>query len=217
MEICRFVVSPIQANCYILAESLERGAKAVIVDPGDIHLDPVFQFIDETGLRLVANWNTHAHLDHIIGADLVRERYGIPSYVHIDDAEVWKHAHEAHQTFIGTPAPAVREPDQYVHDGDTFTIGDETFTVWHTPGHSPGSVCFVGSSLVLSGDTLFAGTVGRTDLDGSSPEDMERSLERILAWSDDLAIYPGHGHSTNMRTERANNRFLVAAAKRDHA
>ncbi|EJY54467.1 beta-lactamase domain-containing protein [Alicyclobacillus hesperidum URH17-3-68] len=185
-----------------------------MIDPGDLHLDPVFEFIDGTGLQIVANWNTHAHFDHIIGVDLLRDRYGILAWVHEADAPVWAKAHVAHEQFLGTPAPPVAKPDQYMHDGDTLTLGDETFTVWHTPGHSPGSVCLVGKQIVFSGDTLFAGTIGRTDLEGSSPEDMQQSLARILDWRDDLMIYPGHGVPTSMAVERRNNRFLREIASR---
>ncbi|SDW15176.1 Glyoxylase, beta-lactamase superfamily II [Alicyclobacillus hesperidum] len=214
MEVRCFFISPLRSCCYVIAESFEQGAQAVVIDPGDLHLDPVFEFIDGTGLQIVANWNTHAHFDHIIGVDLLRDRYGILAWVHEADAPVWAKAHVAHEQFLGTPAPPVAKPDQYMHDGDTLTLGDETFTVWHTPGHSPGSVCLVGKQIVFSGDTLFAGTIGRTDLEGSSPEDMQQSLARILDWRDDLMIYPGHGVPTSMAVERRNNRFLREIASR---
>lgn len=208
MEICRFVVSPIRANCYVLSESLDSGSKAVIVDPGDTALDDVFTYIDDHQFRVVANWNTHAHFDHVLGIDLVRNTYGCPSYLHpLGNARLARIPAEA-QKWAQLQVPPLREADLCYEDGDMVTLGDESFTVWHTPGHSPDGVCLVGTSIALTGDTLFRGTVGRTDLDDSSPEAMEASLLRILAWSDELVLYPGHGQESTMREERDGNRFL---------
>nr|WP_242549117.1 MBL fold metallo-hydrolase [Alicyclobacillus mali (ex Roth et al. 2021)] len=209
VEIRRFVISPIQSNCYVLAESWERGANAVVIDPGDLALDPVFSFIDEVGLKLVANWNTHGHFDHVIGVDHLRQRYGVPSYLHRDDLVTWNRAPHWYRAYLADDAPDLRQPDAWLQDGDELTLGDETFTVWHTPGHSPGSVCLVGKRVVFSGDTLFAGTIGRVDLEGSDPGAMQASLKRILQWPDELEIYPGHGPATRMGHERKHNRFLL--------
>lgn len=215
MEICRFVISPIRSNCYVLSESLDAGAQAVIVDPGDNNLADVFRYVEDHQFRVIANWNTHAHFDHVRGVDIVRERYGIPAYVHVDDAKIWEHMHLAVTQWVGETADALRPPDGFFAEGESLTLGDETFSVWHTPGHSPGGVCFVGQHMAITGDTLFRGTVGRTDLPESSPEAMETSLLRILVWPDALRIYPGHGDDTTMGEERQSNRYLRIAARHE--
>ncbi|GMA59851.1 MBL fold metallo-hydrolase [Alicyclobacillus fastidiosus] len=213
MEVRRFVVSPLRSNCYVLSESLRPGSPAVIIDPGYDELEGVFEYIEQHGLRVVANWNTHAHFDHVLGVDLVRDKYHCPAYVHKADADIWARTPLNAMRWIGKECALLRTPDGYLADGDVLTLGSEAFTVWHTPGHSPGGVCFVGTSLAVTGDTLFKGTVGRTDLEESSPEAMEASLERILAWDDELLLYPGHGDETTMSEEREKNRFLRIAAR----
>lgn len=213
LEIRRFVVSPIRANCYVLSESLDKGAKAVLVDPGDTELQAVFDYIDQHEFDVVANWNTHAHFDHVLGVDLIRDRYHCPSYLHPDDQVVWDETVQSAKQWIGRTVEPLAKPDMYYRDGDVVTLGDESFTIWHTPGHSPGGVCLVGSRFVLSGDTLFKGTVGRTDLVHASQEQMEQSLIRILAWPDELTVYPGHGDESTVAEEKATNRFLRIAAR----
>lgn len=214
MEIRGFVVSPIRSNCYVLSESLDKGAKAVIVDPGDRNLDEVLAYIDYHQFDVIANWNTHAHFDHVLGVDVIRDAFGCETYLHPVAAELWDGIPVAAMSWAQLETPQLRPIDRFYEDGDTVFLGDEMFTVWHTPGHSPDGVCLVGSTFALTGDTLFRATIGRTDLEESSPEAMDQSLERILAWDDQLALYPGHGASTMMEKERANNRFLRIAARK---
>ncbi|WAH38440.1 MBL fold metallo-hydrolase [Alicyclobacillus dauci] len=213
MEIRRFVVSPIQANCYVLSESLDKGARAVIVDPGDTDLTQVFTYIDDHEFKVEANWNTHAHFDHVLGVDIVRDKYHCPSYLHPDDQGVWDATPASTQQWIQRNVEPLNAPDEYYRDGDTVNLAGEVFTIWHTPGHSPGGVCLVGREFALTGDTLFRGTVGRTDLPKASPGAMDASLKRILEWDDNLVIYPGHGESTTFGVEREHNRFLRIAAR----
>ncbi len=208
MKVQGFVVSPVQSNCYVLSESSERGAKAVIIDPGDINLEKVFDYIDSQGLVVVANWNTHAHFDHVMGVDIVRKRYKVPSYVHKDDLWHWQHMQDSVRSWTRQQVEPLTAPNGYLEDGNILYLGTESFTVIHTPGHSPGSVCLVGEKIAFTGDTLFAGTIGRTDLPLSSPASMKESLKRLLSLSDDLILYPGHMAVTSMRQERALNPFL---------
>jgi hydroxyacylglutathione hydrolase len=208
MLIQPFVISPLRSNCYVLAASEEAGAPAVIVDPGDIQLQPIFDFIQKQGCVPQTIWCTHGHFDHTLGVDLVRDRYGIPAFVHALDIPVWHEAHERASQWIGVDAPALRDPDG-VWDGEqTVSLGDDLFRIVHTPGHSPGSVCFVGESIVVSGDTLFAGAIGRVDLAYSDPDAMDQSLRTVSAFPDTLSVYPGHGPSTTMARQKAINPFL---------
>ena len=208
MKIKSFVVSPVQSNCYVLSESDEAGSKAVIIDPGDINLQQVFDYIDEQGFQIIANWNTHAHFDHIMGVDIVRNRYNVPSYVHKADLPIWTELAQTVQAWIGQNVEPLNPPDGFFEDGDILCLGNDKFTVFHSPGHSPGSVCFVGTDIVFTGDTLFAGSIGRTDLPLSSGKAMFNSLKRLLEWQDHLVLYPGHMQSTTMERERRTNPFL---------
>lgn len=213
MDIRRFVVSQIQANCYVVSESLDKGAHAVIIDPGDTRLDEVFAYIDEHQFHIVANWNTHAHFDHVLGVDHVRNTYHCPSYLHPDDEVVWDEVPARAQEWTGEQAAPLRKPDEYYSDGDEVRLGDEVFTVWHTPGHSPGGVCLVGREWVFTGDTLFRSTIGRTDLPHADKAAMDNSLTRLLTLPQHLVVYPGHGDFTTMEQEQAHNRYLRIARR----
>jgi glyoxylase-like metal-dependent hydrolase (beta-lactamase superfamily II) len=208
MKLTSFVVSPIGSNCYVLAEGDAPGAKAVVIDPGDTELDPVISYIDQHSLQVVAIWNTHAHFDHVLGVDVLRRRYHVPAIVHPADRPLWDAAHEVTRQWLGRTAEPLSPPDQYWQDGDVVELGSLRFTVWHTPGHSPGSVCLVGDDIAFTGDTLFAGSIGRTDLPLSDPAAMRQSLRRLLQWPDSLRLYPGHMRETTMGHERQWNPFL---------
>jgi hydroxyacylglutathione hydrolase len=208
MRIQTFVVSPVMSNCYVMALDAEEGNDAVIVDPGDTNLDDVFSYIESNELNVVAVWNTHAHFDHVMGVDLVRDRYHVPAYVHKDDLPLWDALVETTEKWLGRSVPALREPDRFFADGDEVRLGRHAFRVWHTPGHSPGSVCLVGESYVFTGDTLFAGSVGRVDLPLSNPADMQDSLKRLLNLPDEVTLLPGHMQRTTMKKERVQNPFL---------
>lgn len=208
MEIYTFITSPIQSNCYVLSESNQRGAKAVVIDPGDLHLEPVFEYIDSHGYEVVANWNTHAHFDHILGVDLIRKRYDVKSYLHHEDQVIWNRLAEDSARWLGTKIEELAEPDVYLNEGDKLFLGDLEFSVLFTPGHSPGSICFIGKEIAFTGDTLFAGSIGRVDLPLSSPTDMEHSLNKIKSLPDELRIYPGHGGISTIGREKHFNPFL---------
>lgn len=209
MFVERFVISPLQSNCYVLAEADKPGAKAVIVDCGDVAVDPVLRFIDAHQLQAEAIWCTHAHFDHVLGVDAVRRRFDIPAWVHRADLPVWQEVHQRAKQWVGVDVPALGDPDAYWEDGDTAVCGELAFQIVCTPGHSPGSVCLVGDVSVFSGDTLFAGTIGRVDLPLSDPAAMEISLQKVAAFPDELVVYPGHGPQTFMGQEKARNPFLL--------
>ncbi|MCF8565184.1 MBL fold metallo-hydrolase [Alicyclobacillus tolerans] len=215
MRLRAFVVSPIGSNCYVIAEDAAQGNQAVIVDPGDVSLDPVFDYIAKEHLEVVAVWNTHAHFDHVAGVDVVRNKFQVPAWVHADDLPLWDNLPAVMQQWLGKSVDALRAPDHFWKDGDVVALGQHKFTVWHTPGHSPGSVCLVGEQLVFTGDTLFAGSIGRTDLPLSDSQAMMKSLQRLLDLPDALELFPGHMQSTTMQRERMTNPFLRSALQGD--
>lgn len=204
-----FQVSPLMSNCYVMSESDSRGAAAVIIDPGDTNLDPVFQHIDEHGLNVEAVWLTHAHFDHALGIDVARDRLGVPVFLHEADLSLLEAVPTQVRTWLGQEVPDLRGPDKLLQDGDILQLGPFEFEVWHTPGHAPGEICLVGDTIVLTGDTVFRGSIGRVDFPESSPEAMRKSLERILSWSDERVLYPGHMGSTTMAEERASIQFFI--------
>ncbi|MCL6549044.1 MAG: MBL fold metallo-hydrolase [Alicyclobacillus sp.] len=208
MRLERFVVSAIGSNCYVLAEDPAVGNDAVIIDPGDVRLEEVFAYIEANQLQVRAVWATHAHFDHVLGVDVVRNRYHVPAWVHAADLPVWQDVHRAAQQWLGLQAEPLAPPDRLWQDGDVVRIGSETFTIWHTPGHSPGSVCLVNPAIAFTGDTLFAGTIGRTDLPLSDPDAMRRSLLRVRDLPDSATLYPGHGQETTITRELHANPFL---------
>lgn len=209
VKLSSFVISPIGSNCYVLSENGQHGAKAVIIDPGDTHLAPVFDYITENQLNVVAVWNTHGHFDHVMGVDVVRDRYGVPAYLHMSDVPVWDSMSAITERWLHKHVAPLAPPDHLWSDGDMAELGGLCFEIWHTPGHSPGSICLVGEGIALTGDTLFAGSIGRTDFPLSSPVDMQKSLQRLLTLPDDTPIYPGHARASTLEVERKTNPFLV--------
>lgn len=208
MELQTFVLSPFQSNCYVLSSSLEQGASAVVIDPGDIDMSPVLNYIHKNGLRVEAVWATHAHVDHVMGVDVVRKEFGVPAYVHEADAVLWSEMAADAKRWLSVDVPTLAPPDAYLGEGDCLSCGDMSFIVWHTPGHSRGSICLIGDEIAFTGDTLFAQGVGRTDLPGGSWTHLNQSLHRLLELPGQIRIYPGHMGSSTMSVERQINPFL---------
>ena len=191
-----------ESNCWLLgAEGVDE---AVVVDPG-FSQERVRALLDAEGRRPVAVFATHGHYDHI-GAAAEFCGDDLPFFIHegdvaaLTDPQGWGSGPR-------TPPVPVKDVRSFV-DGDVFTFAGFRIEVLHTPGHTPGSVCFLTDALVLSGDLVFAGSVGRSDFSNSSPADMERSLRRFLELSNDDEILPGHGPRTTVGRERERNPFL---------
>jgi glyoxylase-like metal-dependent hydrolase (beta-lactamase superfamily II) len=157
--------------------------------------------------------NTHAHYDHVAGMRVVQQAFGGEYYLHPDDRLLLDHLSEQGAAFGFPPAGPPEGPHDLVH-GQTIALGDESIAVIHTPGHSPGGVCFHLGDDLLSGDTLFAGSVGRTDLPGGSFEALERAIrERLFVLGDRVRVHPGHGAETTLGEERMHNPFVGEHAR----
>ena len=195
------VVGGIQTNCYVV-KCPETGA-TLVIDPGDDH-----ELIEKGLTRVDFVVYTHGHFDHVGAAAHLIHRFEPVTMIHSADAEMLASAaiHAGEWGFrINQPLPA----DRLLEDGDQVNLGVLTFFVRHTPGHSMGSVCLEGHGLLFSGDTLFAGSIGRTDLPQSSPEKMRATLEQIVMHIDDNSVvYPGHGPLSTMKKEKQSNPFL---------
>ena len=206
MIIRNVVVGPLDVNCYILG--CEDTKVAAIIDPGD-NADKIIKLIDKEGLKPVFIINTHAHFDHIGGVKAIQDHFKIDFLLHKDDLFLVDTASEQAAAFGLSliPKPKV---DKFVNNGDKISLGDKVINVIHTPGHSPGGICYHVDNNVFVGDTMFAGSIGRTDLPGGSYETLINSIkEKLLPLGDSAIVYPGHGPSTTIGNEREHNPFLT--------
>ncbi len=206
MIIKNVVVGPLDVNCYILG--CKDTKVAAIVDPGD-NADEIIKAIDKEGLNPGFIINTHAHFDHIGGVKAIQEHFKIDFFLHKEDLFLIDNASEQATAFGLSPIP---KPDvnKFVNNGDKISLGDKVINVIHTPGHSPGGVCYHIDNNVFVGDTMFASSIGRTDLPGGSYETLINSIkERLFPLGDRVIVYPGHGPSTTIGNEREHNPFLT--------
>lgn len=197
-------------NCYLIVD--EARGECAIVDPGE-DAGLILHQIAGSGARPVAIWLTHAHLDHVMGVARVKVETGVPVYLHPADRPLYD-AVPAQAAAFGVRADPLPPPDRAWAHGDVARVGSLEFAVRHTPGHSPGSVTFVGQGVALGGDVLFAGSIGRTDLPGGDSETLIGSIEReLLSLPDDTIVHSGHGPDTTVGHERRTNPFLTGAVR----
>ena len=197
-------------NCYLVVD--EQARECAIVDPGE-EAGLILHKLAATGAKPVAIWLTHAHIDHVLGVPRVAAETGVPVWLHPADRPLYDAVPEQ-AAWFGLAAEALPPPDRTFAHGDTVRVGELVFQVRHTPGHSPGSVSFVGPAVVLGGDVLFAGSIGRTDLPGGDFDTLIASIEReLLSLPDATIVYTGHGPETTVGRERRANPFLTGAAR----
>jgi hydroxyacylglutathione hydrolase len=210
VKISRVTVGPFEENCYLVVDDTTR--RAVLIDPGD-EPDRIARMVRQSGAELEAIWLTHAHIDHIGALAAVKREWDVPVYMHPADEPLFA-AGARQAAYYGLAFEQPEPPERPLADGGRVRVGELEFQVLHTPGHAPGLVVFHGHGVVLAGDLLFAGSIGRTDLPLSNPADMEASLARVMReLTDDVAVRPGHGPSTTIGRERASNPFVNGLAR----
>lgn len=196
-------------NCYLVADRASR--QAVMIDPGE---EPrlFLAELDTRGWALGAIWLTHGHIDHILGIKAVKDATGVPVYLHPADRNLYDNLPRQAELWLGEQVEPAPPPDEVLSDGQRLTLGKFEFLVRHTPGHSPGSVSFIGEGCVFGGDVLFNGSVGRTDLPGGDLGTLLHSLHAVfLALPDSTMVFSGHGPETTIGVERMTNPFLTGA------
>jgi len=200
-------VGPLNANCFILG--CEESKEGVVVDPGG---DPekIIAAVTRLGLRITSVINTHGHFDHVGGNGKVMEHTGAELLIHGEDVRFLSIASNVAVKY-GVTAENSPDPDHLLGDGMIISFGNYQMIVLHTPGHTPGGCCLyiAGEGLVITGDTLFAEGVGRTDFPGGSHKALIESIRtRLLALPENTRVYPGHGPSTTIGHEKRNNPFI---------
>lgn len=219
-------VGMLQCNCHILGDPQTR--EAIVIDPGD-DAARILAVIERHHLKVVAIVITHTHIDHVVGLHRVHQATGAPVYVHEDDLELYRNL-DSQAAWLRWKTPDSAQIDQFMREGDVIRWGGYQAQILHTPGHTPGSICIYlppqtsgsptgassrhatqgGQGRLFAGDTLFAGSIGRTDLWGGSFAGIIASLKgKLLELPDSTVVFPGHGESTSIGKERATNPFLV--------
>ncbi|MDA8211976.1 MAG: MBL fold metallo-hydrolase [Clostridia bacterium] len=198
-------VGQMGANCYIIG--CEQTKEGAVIDPGEEGRRIVAK-AKELGLNIKSIILTHGHIDHIMAVDAVKEATGAQILIHREDAPMLVDGKKNLSYFMGS-LKNYSAADVLLKDGDTIKVGNLELKVLHTPGHTPGGICLVVEGKIISGDTLFEGSVGRSDFPGGSHDTLIASIKnKLMAYPDETKVYPGHGPSTTIGFERVNNPFL---------
>jgi len=200
------VVGAFAENCWVIGN--RRTGEAVCVDPGD-QPEEILAMARDMGVRIKYIANSHAHIDHILGVGAVREQTGARFLLHAGDLDLVRNTATMARGWMGAEIPNPPDPDAFLDDGDVVSVDGLDLRVIHTPGHTRGSVCFYANGVVFAGDTLFAGSIGRTDLPGGDyDQEMGSIVEKLLLLPDETIVLPGHMDQTTIGHERQRNPYV---------
>lgn len=205
MKLHKLTLGELHTNCYILAD--DNSKNAILVD-APASADLILQLLEENDYELQEILLTHAHFDHILALAEVKQRTGAPVSVHMDDAPFLEDTALNLAHYINHIWQPISY-DKLLRDGDVIRLGNERIQVLHTPGHTPGCVCFLIGNTLISGDTLFRRSIGRVDHPGGNlQQEIQSVLEKLMPLPDYTEVYPGHGPSTTIGEERRENPYL---------
>jgi glyoxylase-like metal-dependent hydrolase (beta-lactamase superfamily II) len=203
MIIKKLIVGPLENNCFIIGDDDTK--EALVVDPGD-EPDRILDLIQENKFKIKFIICTHAHFDHVGAVPDLKEQTNANIVIHREDLDLYKNI-EKQALLWGYEIDPLPDPDILVSEGDKLEIGNLSFEILHTPGHSPGGVCIYGEGILITGDTLFAGSVGRTDLYGGEIKKLKDSFKRLMNLPEETKVLPGHGPESTIGNEKINNFF----------
>ncbi len=208
-------VGMFMSNCIIA--SCSETSEGIIVDAGD-EAEIIIAEVRRLGVKVKAALSTHAHVDHVSALAEVVEEFGVPAYMHKDDLRIYEHVAQSAMMY-GLEPPETCKISRFLEDGEKVRMGKVTARILHSPGHSPGGICIFfpdeDPPRVLSGDVLFKGSIGRTDLPGGNFDTLMATLKKVfLPMSDDTVVYPGHGPETTVRQEKIMNPFLAPLVRK---
>lgn len=202
----RIVTGLLQTNCYIVWS--EESSSALVIDPGD-NSTSILEFLRTSDLNLRMMVATHGHFDHVLAVDPIRMATKAPFYLHADDLPVLQRVPKTASQFLGISVSRPPSVDYFLEEDEKVGLDDFTFKVIHTPGHSPGSICLSHEGTVFTGDTLFANSIGRTDIQGGNLDMIISSIKnKLFILPDDTDAFPGHGPATTIGRERKTNPFV---------
>ena len=199
-------VGALLSNSYIVFDPESR--IGIIIDAGD-ESEKIIRAVREVQVEIEGIYATHGHFDHVLAVRELKEELGCKFYIHRGDEEILSRAVSEAREVLGVERLAPPRPDKYIEEGDRITLGTEEIKVIHAPGHTPGSVCYLFDRGIFTGDLLFAGSIGRTDLLGGDLKTLVKTIkEKIFKLPDDYVIYPGHGPSSTIGAEKAHNPYV---------
>jgi len=204
MKVTTIPVGPIQSNCYIVYD--QKSLDAIVIDPGE-EAERIMKKIEDDRLKVCYIVCTHGHFDHVGAVADLKRKTGARVVLNKKDLEIYRHAGELASSW-GFHIVQPPEPDLLVEEGDELIAGGLKFTVLATPGHSPGGICLHGRGILFTGDTIFAGSVGRTDLYGGDIGELKKSFVRLISLPADTEILPGHGGRSSVGKEQVINFFV---------
>ncbi|HEY5122580.1 MAG TPA: MBL fold metallo-hydrolase [Ignavibacteria bacterium] len=212
MEICRFTINPFQINCYIYWD--QKTKEGLLIDPGAYtqkEENEILGFIEKKDIEIKYIINTHGHIDHILGNSFAKRNYDVPLMINKEDKFFVDNA-EIQSKLFGLEIKEYPLFDKYIEESKSIKIGESDISFLHTPGHSPGSICIIdiANKNVITGDVLFRGSIGRTDLQGGDYQTLITNIKNKLlkVCEDDFIVYPGHNESTTIGYEKKYNPFL---------
>lgn len=211
ITIKQFTFNDFQENTYVLYDETKE---CTIIDPGCYKASEqmeLYHFIQQNQLQPVKLLNTHCHIDHVLGNAFVALKFKLALYMHEDELFTYNST-SSWASIFGITMEQIPEERVYITEGDTINFGNSSLQILLTPGHSVASLCFyhMDERICISGDVLFAGSIGRTDLPGGNSETLLKSIhEKLMLWPDDMKIYPGHGPATTIGWERKTNPYII--------